>query len=332
MFIGRLKNEAAEAVCDVKVFVVFDGIQKIGPVQIDGLSPGGRQDFKLVAGGATFSDWIVEVESFICSSAGDGEGSEGGGSGAESGEESSPSIPLMETFSGVFNNLNFTFAFDESTSAFRGFVENQTSQLVCQSRVEVHIAVGSQVIELGPTIGVDLAPSEIIDVVLQPNDFAIDSYTLHPESSPCPVTGGQGSVGKARAAMKAAKAQGGEYGSEESGTMLALNETYDEVRNGARLILDYDVQSNSIQGLVENTTGNTLIQVRVEVHLSDGIELGPTNPVDLAPGELFDVTLPATSQGFDRWTPHVEVGTGTGEGGGEGGGSEHGGGREGSGG
>ena len=38
----------------------------------------------------------------------------------------------------------------------------------------------------------------------------------------------------------------GEEG-EESGTELALNESYDAVRNGVRLILAYDAQSNSLQ-------------------------------------------------------------------------------------
>ena len=103
-------------------------------------------------------------------------------------------------------------------------------------------------------------------------------------------------------------------GGEESGTTFTLNEIYDVVRNGARLVLVYDPQSNSFNGTVENTTGNTLKQVRVEVHLLNGTELGPTIPVDLAPGEKIDVTLPATSQAFDGWTPHAEVGSRTDDG------------------
>ncbi|WP_432661958.1 FxLYD domain-containing protein [Wukongibacter baidiensis] len=96
-------------------------------------------------------------------------------------------------------------------------------------------------------------------------------------------------------------------GSEESGNELNLNETYDVVRKGARLIMNYDKKSNSFKGTVENTTDNTLAKVRVEVHLSNGTELGPTNPVDLTPGEKVDVTLLATSEAFDGWTPHAEV-------------------------
>jgi len=105
--------------------------------------------------------------------------------------------------------------------------------------------------------------------------------------------------------------------SEESGNELTLSETYDVVRNGVRLIINYDKKSNSFKGIIENTTDNTLTQVRVEVHLSNGTELGPTTPIDLAPGEKVDVTLPATSKAFDGWTAHAEVGTGPGEGGGE---------------
>lgn len=59
-------------------------------------------------------------------------------------------------------------------------------------------------------------------------------------------------------------------GGEESSTELALDETYDKIRNGARLILAYDAQSNSFKGTVENTTNETLKHVRVEVHLSNG--------------------------------------------------------------
>ena len=106
---------------------------------------------------------------------------------------------------------------------------------------------------------------------------------------------------------------------EESGTELALNETYDQVRNGARLILTYDTQTNSFIGTVENTTDETLKRVRVEVHLSNGKELGPTPAADLAPGEKRDVQLIATSTDFDGWTAHPEVGEGEhGSGGGRG--------------
>ena len=88
----------------------------------------------------------------------------------------------------------------------------------------------------------------------------------------------------------------------------ALSETFDEIRAGVRLVLLYDSVANAFVGIVENTTGATLSQVRVEVHLSNGAELGPTTPVNPSPGQVVDVTLPATSQPFTSWSAHPEVG------------------------
>ena len=99
-------------------------------------------------------------------------------------------------------------------------------------------------------------------------------------------------------------------GEEESAIQLALNETYDRIRNGARLTMTYDAESNSFKGTVKNTTNETLKQVRVEVHLSNGEELGPTPPGDLAPGENRAIEFVPTTTGFNRWTAHPEVGSG----------------------
>ena len=107
---------------------------------------------------------------------------------------------------------------------------------------------------------------------------------------------------------------GTDAGQEESGTQYALNESYDQVRNGARLTLVYDAQENSFVGTTCNTTDNTLKQVRVEIHLSNGVELGPTTPTDLSSGECTDVTLEATGDNFDARSAHPEVGeSGSGE-------------------
>ena len=121
---------------------------------------------------------------------------------------------------------------------------------------------------------------------------------------------------------------GGESGEEESGTLLGLDEEFDQVRRGARLILRYDAEADAFVGNVVNTTGATLPGVRVEVHLSNGTELGPTTPQDLAPGQTIPVTLPANAEQFDGWIAHAEVGGGGAEGEHGAGGGEHGSGGE----
>ena len=109
----------------------------------------------------------------------------------------------------------------------------------------------------------------------------------------------------------------GEHGAEgeESGTRLTLDQTYDAVRNGARLILRYDAEANAFVGTVQNVTDGILPRVRVEVHLSNGTELGPTTPVDLAVDQTSEVTLKAPNTAFTGWTAHPESGPGHGAGG-----------------
>lgn len=112
---------------------------------------------------------------------------------------------------------------------------------------------------------------------------------------------------------------------EESGIRLALDETYDQVRNGAHLVLAYDAKSNSFKGTVKNTTDNPMKKVRVEVHLSNGTELGPTIPTNLNPGESLTVNLETDETNFDGWSAHPEVGeSGGGEDGHGEGDNEHG--------
>ena len=95
---------------------------------------------------------------------------------------------------------------------------------------------------------------------------------------------------------------------EEEGTRYDRNETCDKIfENGVHLIMYYDEQNTPFVGTVENTLNITLEQVRVEVHLSNGEELGPTTPVDLNPGEISDVILVANNTDFEWWSVHPEV-------------------------
>ena len=126
---------------------------------------------------------------------------------------------------------------------------------------------------------------------------------------------GGGGEGPGEHAGSGEHGQGGESGEgveggEESATQYTRTQTYDETRAGARLVLRYDAATQTFTGTVTNTTNATLSRVRVEVHLSNGVELGPTTPMDLAPGQTIDVSLPATGQNFATWGAHPEVGSG----------------------
>ncbi|MDZ7682659.1 MAG: hypothetical protein U5J63_13340 [Fodinibius sp.] len=109
---------------------------------------------------------------------------------------------------------------------------------------------------------------------------------------------------------------------EEPDAMLGLDETYDDVRKGVRLTLSYDSETSSFSGTIENTTQDALPAVSVGVELSNGTELGPTSPVDLAAGDSHSVELDAAGETFDSWTAHSDMGS-SGHSHGEDGGHEH---------
>ena len=76
---------------------------------------------------------------------------------------------------------------------------------------------------------------------------------------------------------------------------------------GAEVTLSYDWATHAFTGKMENTTTATLRRVRVQVHLSNGIKLDPTTPVDLAPAQVVNVNIPASSQPFTHWSAYLEV-------------------------
>lgn len=100
--------------------------------------------------------------------------------------------------------------------------------------------------------------------------------------------------------------EGGGEG-EEGGEYIAIGVAWDAMRNGARLTLAYDPGYDVFQGRVQNTTEATLCRVRVEVHLADGPELGPTEPKDVPAGGSIAVELPVNGTTFESWTAHPEI-------------------------
>ena len=217
---------------------------------------------------------------------------------------SSPITPLGQSWNGVLGGLAVSMQYDAATRTVHGTVRNSFSEKLCYVQAEPHLKSGTKTVgELGPEKLGNLNPGQEttsnLSVASEPSLAGVryDGYVVHMEVFDCTGPGPSGHTG-------------GE-GAEGSGAdSLALDETYDAVRSGARLILKYDAPSNSFEGTVENTTNGVLGRVRIEVHLSNGTELGPTTPTDMAPGEVATVNLPATQASFTGWTAHAEVGAG----------------------
>ena len=370
-FNGTVENTTGNTLGQVRIEVHLSSGTELGPTTPVDLAPGEVMSVNLPSTPETFTGWIAHAEvgsgAESAQSAGESrgesgpdgpEGPESGGSNNEAAMEaamSSPITPLDQTWNGVLGGLAVSARYDPATRSVHSTVQNTLSQTQCYVQAEPHLKSGTQTVgELGPDPLGDLNPGQqatsSLSVVSEPNlaGVAFDGYVIHLEvfdcggPGPVPHTGsesggGEGAGGEGHGPGGEGGSEGGGEsggsGSEEgSGATLPPDATFDAVRGGARLILNYDAASNSFQGTVVNTTGGVLTNVRIEVHLSNGTELGPTTPVDMAPGQVMAVNLPATQASFTGWIAHAEVGGGR-EGGGEhGSGGASGGGEHGSGG
>ena len=239
-----------------------------------------------------------------------GSGNDPSGEDSHSREEtdeaamSSPVIPLGQSWNGVLGGFAVSMQYDAATQSVHGTVRNTLSQKLCHVQAEPHMKSGTKTVgEIGPDRLGHLNPGQEamsrLTVASEPKlaGVSYDGYVVHMEVFEC---GGPGPA-----------VHSVEEGIEGSGaSVLGPDETFDAVLGGARLILNYEASNNSFNGTVENTTIHVLERVRVEVHLSNGTELGPTAPTDLASGEVVTINLPATLNLFTGWTTHVEVGIG----------------------
>ena len=357
-FRGTVENTTNSVLTQVRIEVHLSNGTELGPTAPVDLAPGQVVAVDLPSTQASFSGWIAHAEvgggaeggqsgGEAAGERGGGEGGEtggeGGGTGAEAGEAamSSPVIALDQTWDGVLGGLAVSARYDAVARTVHATVRNTLSETLCYVQAEPHLKLGTRTVgELGPDMLGDLSPGQeatsSLTVAGEPTlaGVSYDGYVVHMEVFDCggpgpkPHAGGEGAEGGAGEGAggeghgPGGEGTGGEGGGEEgSGAKLAPDETFDMVRGGARLILGYDAESNSFRGTVENTTTSVLTRVRIEVHLSNGTELGPTTPVDLAPGQVVEIDLPSTQASFTGWIAHAEVGGD--EGGGESGG-EHG--------
>ena len=373
-FRGTVENTTDNVLTRVRIEVHLSNGTELGPTVPVDMAPGEVLAVNLAATPEPFTGWIPHAEVGSGEGASEGseaggegsgeggnEGPEGSGVGAEAGEAamSSPVVPLNQQWHGVLGGLDVWARYDTVTQTVYTTVENTLSQVLCYVQTEPHLKSGATTVaELGPGVIGHLSPGQVAISKLAVADesslagVSFDGYVTHMEVFDCGGTGpvphgpGQGGEGGSEGTGGEGHGPGGEGGSEGAGAggeeasaaNLALDETFDQVRAGARLILSYDASTNSFRGTVENTTDNVLTRVRIEVHLSNGTELGPTVPVDMAPGEVLAVNLAATPEPFTGWIPHAEVGSGEGagkggeaggEGSGEGESGEHGSGGEG---
>ncbi len=93
---------------------------------------------------------------------------------------------------------------------------------------------------------------------------------------------------------------------QELGDQLKVNENYEQEIDGLHVIVSYHAPTSSFIGFIENTTNKIISNIRIEIYLSNAVELGPTRPGSLQPGEMKNISLLVHNQGFSEWSVVVE--------------------------
>ena len=347
-FAGTVENTTGNLLTQVRIEVHLSNGTELGPTTPVNLAPGQVMHVNLLSTQASFTGWTAHAEVGSGAEGSQAGGKTGGGESWPDGPESgavgneaaleaamsSPIIPLDQTWTGVLGGLTISASYDAATRSASAVVENTTSSTLCYVQAEPHLKSGTQTVgELGPDVLGDLNPGQQVlsnvSVAGEPSLAGVpfDGYVVHMEVFDCAGPGpqqhgggqsgedgneGAGGEGHGPGGEGSGGESEGSDSEESSGANLTPDESFDAVHSGARLSLNYDPNSNAFTGTVENTTGNVLNRVRIEVHLSNGRELGPTTPVDIAPGQVLAVHLPSTAVPFTGWIAHAEVGGGEG--------------------
>lgn len=92
-------------------------------------------------------------------------------------------------------------------------------------------------------------------------------------------------------------------------THLAPSSTYDtEVSDNVRLVLSYDSNANAFIGTVANRNPDPLLRVRAEVRLDASADRSAhITLVDVASGQVREVTLPVDGKPFTFWQVLTDV-------------------------
>lgn len=177
---------------------------------------------------------------------------------------------LSDTLDEGFGALRLVLSYDSTADAFTGTVENITENTRASVGVVVYLDSRESWLDSEP-LG-DLAPGQEIEVALPVDGRRFTTWSAEVNHSPLGIARGLGLVG---------------------------------IAPGIRFKLDYDSTANAFTGIVENTTDRTLATVTVEVRLyndSSDYRSSQVTLVDLAPGEVSEVTLPVGSDPFTAWT------------------------------
>ncbi len=254
-------------------------------------------------------------------------------SGVSRGMSESPLLEPNETFAGLFTDTEIAITFDEATETFIGRVRNEAPQAVCDVQVAV-VLDSDRTVNTTPS-GRPLRISGLIAGGRRNfefpvsgtifTDWAIMVETFNCSSAPSGTAGGgsaEGSEGGSEGGGEHGSGgegggehgsggeggsegggEGGDEGSNEASPPIPISTPFSDVFQNQHFMFAFDASTRSFRGSVENRTNTLICRSRTEVHLGAGtqvVELGPTIPENLGPGETLNVVM--TIEGYEPET------------------------------
>lgn len=90
---------------------------------------------------------------------------------------------------------------------------------------------------------------------------------------------------------------------------LGINDKYNGISKGVKIVLSYDFRKSAFIGSVENMTTKTIENISIRVILSSGLSLESTVIKNFLPGDRKNIILNDNGQMFNWWIAHATKGS-----------------------
>ncbi len=88
---------------------------------------------------------------------------------------------------------------------------------------------------------------------------------------------------------------------------LLPTDVYDDTISGVHVMVKYMLDDKYFYGSLENVGDELVKGIKVGMHLSNGMDLGPTHGLDLVPGKAGSVVIDADIKEWEKWAVYVEL-------------------------
>jgi len=194
-FFGTVENTDQHPMCDVRIDISVSDSRHAQPtytknvLTLAGLTLNEHRSFKLSPSESRFNRWIVSIDASDCGQAPAPKTLEADSTAQQNRAVTdaipSPDTAISDKYNAFYQQMKYDFSFNKAITSFRGTVRNAAARTICGSRIFVAVKSGEDIIHLGPTLPVKLAPGQTQKVVISVVGTNVESYSISPSTTVC---------------------------------------------------------------------------------------------------------------------------------------------------